>query len=102
MALGVSSDWAYTEESGPPATAGIRIIATDGLWEAMDRQQRPYGQKRLRDVIRRHAALGAEAIIDKLYADLAEHSLGVLPEDDVTLVIVKFDGGADAAFDYQI
>ncbi len=102
VALGVSSDWAYTEESGPPATAGTLIIATDGLWEARDRQQRPYGQKRLREVIRRHAALGAEAIIDKLYADLAEHSLGVLPEDDVTLVIVKFDGGAGAAFDYQI
>jgi PAS domain S-box-containing protein len=102
LALGVSSDWAYTEETGPQATAGILAIATDGLWEARDKQQRPYGQKRLRDVIRRHAALGAEAIIDKVYADLAEHTLGVLPEDDITLVIVKFDGGEDAAFDYHI
>jgi PAS domain S-box-containing protein len=102
LALGVSSDWAYTEETGPQATAGILAIATDGLWEARDKQQRPYGQKRLRDVIRRHAALGAEAIIDKVYADLADHSLGVLPEDDITLVIVKFDGGEDAAFDYHI
>ncbi|MGD8542401.1 MAG: SpoIIE family protein phosphatase, partial [Desulfobacteraceae bacterium] len=102
VALGVSPDWTYREETGPPATAGILAIATDGLWEARDKQQRPYGHKRFRDVLRRHAALGAEAIIDKVYADLADHSLGVLREDDITLVIVKFDGGADAAFDYQI
>ncbi|MCG6906631.1 MAG: SpoIIE family protein phosphatase [Desulfobacteraceae bacterium] len=102
MALGVASDWVYTEEAGTQATAGILAIATDGLWEARDKQQRSYGQKRLRDVIRIHAALGAEAIIDKVYADLADHSLGVLPEDDITLVIVKFDGGEDAAFDYHI
>ena len=102
LALGVSSDWAYTEETGRQAKEGILAIATDGLWEARDKQQRPYGQKRFRDVLRRHAALGAEAIIDKVYADLAEYSLGVLREDDITLVIVKFDGGGDAAFDYHI
>lgn len=102
VALGVASDWAYTEETGPQATAGILTIATDGLCEARDKQQRPYGQKRFRDILRRHAALGAEAIIDKVYADLAAHTLGMLREDDITLVIVKFDGGADAALDYHI
>jgi hypothetical protein len=102
VALGVASDWAYTEETGPQATTGILTIATDGLCEARDKQQRPYGQKRFRDILRRHAALGAEAIIDKVYADLADHSLGVLPEDDITLVIVKFDGGIGAALDYHI
>jgi PAS domain S-box-containing protein len=102
VALGVASDWAYTEETGPQATAGILAIATDGLWEARDKKQRSYGQKRFRDILRRHAALGAGAIIDKVYADLAAHTLGMLREDDITLVIVKFDGGADAALDYHI
>ncbi|MFO7496102.1 MAG: SpoIIE family protein phosphatase [Desulfobacterales bacterium] len=102
IALGVASDWAFTEETGPQPMEGILAIATDGLWEARDKKQRPYGQKRFQDVVRRHAASGAEAIIDKVYADLAAHTLGMLREDDITLVIVKFDGGADAALDYHI
>jgi len=102
IALGVASDWAFTEETGPQPMEGILAIATDGLWEAGDKKQRPYGQKRFQDVVRRHAASGAEAIIDKVYADLAAHTLGMLREDDITLVIVKFDGGAAAIPDYHI
>jgi phosphoserine phosphatase RsbU/P len=90
LALGVDDQYQYEEY----AEAGIGVgqiiaIGTDGIWEASDRQKNYYGIERFCEVVRRHAALNAEEILEAVFADIKTFTLGARQEDDITLVIAK-------------
>ncbi len=75
--------------------AGIRpgqviALATDGIWEARDTRGGMWGKDRLQDVIRERAGDPAEIIVADVFDRLKAFTRGTLPEDDKTLVIVKF------------
>ncbi len=103
MALGVEADYQYPYHRGP-ATTGEQIIAigTDGIWEAFDRRGSRYGMPRLRNVIRKHAAKEASAIVDAVYDDLQRFTYGVKPEDDISLVVVKIGEHKSSLMDWSI
>ena len=90
--LGV--DESFTYESGVDRDirpGQVVVIGTDGIWEAWDHNRKPYGMKRFCDVIRTHAAQGAAAVLDAVYADLKEHCTGAKQEDDITLVVARIE-----------
>lgn len=90
LALGVDENLVYEEHLKSDVVAGqIVVIGTDGIWEASDRHGNAYGIERFCEVVRRHAALKAQDILDAVYADIKTFSLGARQADDITLVIVK-------------
>ena len=48
-----------------------------------------FGKARLRNIIRNQAAMGAGDILNAVYDDLNQFTLGQKTADDITLVIVK-------------
>jgi PAS domain S-box-containing protein len=95
--LGVEEGFSYAtyvdREIGP---GQIVVIGTDGIWEAFDRNRKPYGMQRFCEVIRAHAHEGAAAILEAVYADVKEYCLGAKQEDDITLVIARVEPSAPA------
>jgi phosphoserine phosphatase len=71
----------------------VLALLSDGIYEYENRQGVPFGQSRVAEILRydhhRSAAVLAERILEATKA----HGRGVAQHDDITLVIVKRDGG---------
>ena len=48
-----------------------------------------FGKRRFRRIIREHSWRSAQEILDTVYSELEDFTLGMKNEDDITLVIVK-------------
>ena len=93
IALGVDKDLQYQENLKPNLKNGqIVAIGTDGVWEAFNKHGEMYGKERFRQIVRQNARAEARHILDQVYDDLARFTAGVKREDDITLVVAKFDG----------
>jgi serine phosphatase RsbU (regulator of sigma subunit) len=91
-ALGVDADQSYTAQSKNGLTDGqILVVGTDGIWEARNTSGEMFGKDRLYGILRRHAGGSAQQIADSVVEHLRQFLGGSSFEDDVTLVVVKFE-----------
>lgn len=103
LPLGVNDQYHYAEyQDAGIATGQVIAIGTDGIWEAVDHQGNFYGIERFREVIRRHAGLGAKGILEAVYTDIKDFTRGARQEDDITLVVGKVEERRQPASDYVI
>jgi sigma-B regulation protein RsbU (phosphoserine phosphatase) len=90
LALGWDENYQYEENQRTGLTKGqIIFMGTDGIWETFDLNDKPFGKKPLKDIIRRNAAASADEIKNTILDALAIHRQGQEPEDDVTLIVIK-------------
>ena len=90
MALGVDESWTYEEKQKSGLTRGqIIVFGTDGIWEAHNARGEIFGKESLFETIRNYAAKSAKEIVAAIIDSLNRHRHDVIPEDDVTLVVVK-------------
>ena len=90
VALGVDEGFSYQENHKTGIIDGqIIAIGTDGIWEAINTDSEMFGKDRFRDIIRRNAHAGASEILNAVYNELNQFTLGRKSEDDITLVIIK-------------
>lgn len=69
------------------------ILFTDGLTEARDRKGNFIGFDKVMDIIRLHAHLGAQELIDFLEKTVLEHSQGEV-SDDLAILIMEVKEGS--------
>lgn len=67
----------------------IVVVASDGVFDARDPEGELYGVSRVEKLVATHADATAQALIDALFIDLAEHSAFHKNVDDQTALIVK-------------
>src|SRR5262249_2672726 len=98
LPLGVMDEMEYTEHTHGPLRPGqVIVVGTDGGWEMPDAKGKPFGQDRLRDVIRAWATGSAEAIASAVRDRLARFRGDARQVDDVTFVVVKVLPGGPIA-----
>ena len=91
MALGVEKDSQYEENrQNDFSRGGIIVLGTDGIWETRNERGQMFGRTALCDVIRKHSAAGAGDILEASFEEIENFSTAGKPEDDVTLVVIKF------------
>lgn len=90
LPLGVLKESNYTEASNELHVGQIIAIGTDGIWEARNREGEMFGKDRFKDVLRETADQSAQGILDAVFKAVRDFSGGSRPEDDITLVIVKY------------
>jgi len=91
MALGVNAQWHYREyETGGFSRGEFLFLGTDGIWETRSPQGEMFGKQRLKEVLRREASNPAGRIVESVVASLNRFRGAGEPEDDVTMVVVKF------------
>ncbi len=98
LALGLSPDYAYAEGRLETLAPGqIVLLGTDGIWETMNAAGEMFGKKRLRTLIREHAAAPAAAIMTRIGVALAAFREEGPQADDVTMVVIKITGREEAS-----
>lgn len=70
----------------------VLVFYTDGLTEAENTRREPYGEDRLVDVVRQHAALPAAEIMARISQSVIAFMGDAPPFDDTTLVVVRYTG----------
>ncbi|MCI0416293.1 serine/threonine-protein phosphatase, partial [bacterium] len=67
----------------------ILVFYTDGLTEAMNESKQLYGLGRLSEIILKNKGGSTGEIKDAIFRDLEQFLKKKLPQDDVTLVLLK-------------
>ncbi len=88
--LGVRRDLSYEvrEESLEPGD--LLLLLTDGYVEAANHAGEPHGWERLIECLRRLDHDDPEDVLDALSSDLSSHLGTAQPQDDVTLIAIRF------------
>ncbi len=94
--LGVRRRDPFREHSVEFGGGDRLILYSDGLIEALDDDGEPFGFDRFERTIVENGHASAEEIKKALLASIRKFTRNRPPEDDQTLVVVSFDGGAPA------
>ena len=81
-----------TIELPPPtrlAPGDWYVVLSDGFHEALDADGEVFGEERIQDLLRSHAAEEPAALLAALHAAVDAYTAGAPPDDDRTCVIVK-------------
>ena len=88
--LGLWEDDPFEGESIDDIRGRQLLIYTDGLNEAENQQKQLLGNKRLLELMSDTASLDSHQVIDMLKSAVEEHRAGAEPNDDLTLMCIRF------------
>jgi sigma-B regulation protein RsbU (phosphoserine phosphatase) len=89
MALAVDQTSIYDQARSCLDPGDFVVLYTDGVTDAIDGQQQPFGLWRLRQTILARREASAEQIAAGIQQTLAEHVGSQPPFDDISVVVVK-------------
>lgn len=87
--LGVFADAGFGDYSVQLQPGDSFVIYTDGITEAMNDQQLPYGEDRFLSLLGGLHGLSAKEINHKVTADVQHYANGAEQSDDITLMTIK-------------
>ena len=73
----------------PLSNHGIFVFYSDGLTEAMDKQQNQFGEETVHDIVESRRSLPAMELQKSILSSVENFRGGAEPHDDLTLVVVK-------------
>ena len=89
IALGVLEQFPYEESSTGLEPGDLLVVYSDGIPDAVNEFESPFGEERLLGCIREHAGLPAAALMQKIIEAVHTHEQGAPRSDDLTIVVVK-------------
>ena len=87
LPVGVDPEAKYATHRAVLRPGDLLLLYTDGLLEARDDSDEPFGEERLIDVLRAAHSGGAEQVVEEILAAIRAHT--VVQSDDRTLVALK-------------
>ena len=91
MALGVEAQGQYEIGCKSSVRRGsIIVLATDGVWETRNEDGQMLGRSAMYDIILNNPAAPANEIMEGIFKKIKKFRNNAEPEDDVTLVVLKF------------
>lgn len=87
--LGVRDDPYKQGEPFEMQQGDFLILCTDGIVEAVDEHDEPFGQARLEAVVRRHLDVPVDVLVKALGEAVTDHFHGESPPDDLTVLVLK-------------
>jgi sigma-B regulation protein RsbU (phosphoserine phosphatase) len=90
IAIGLQNNWRYTSYRHKSLKKGqILLIGTDGIWETRNPAGEMFGKQPVCEMIRSNHRATARTIRGSILNELAQFRQKSIPEDDVTLVVIK-------------
>jgi serine phosphatase RsbU (regulator of sigma subunit) len=90
IALGIDETWRYRQYYKAELTAGqIIVLATDGLWETLDRNGKMFGRNPIIRILNQYPDIDANGILTSCLFALDRFRDGRPVEDDVSIVVIK-------------
>jgi serine phosphatase RsbU (regulator of sigma subunit) len=90
LAIGVHTNFQYSELSAVVEPGQIVILTTDGVSEAHNARLELFGKERFKEIIRKNATFSAEEIVKSVIQSIEEFRGAAPQHDDITLVVLKF------------
>ena len=84
--IGILSNVGFTENRLQLQAGDQLFLYTDGVVEALDRNNEMFGVERMTDCLRRHRASGIESCLENLYEEVRCFTRGHPQKDDITLL----------------
>jgi sigma-B regulation protein RsbU (phosphoserine phosphatase) len=92
VVLGVFEHATFEEETIPLQAGDVMVAFSDGVTEALDTAGAEFTDARLIDGIEAHRADSPQALLDALLAQVRVFCGEATQNDDVTMVVVRYDG----------
>jgi phosphoserine phosphatase RsbU/P len=92
VVLGLFEHASYEEETVTLEPGDLIIVFSDGVTEAMNPDSEEFTDDRLLDCANKHRGQTPQQVLDALLADLHEFCAGATQSDDVTAVLVRYNG----------
>lgn len=96
--LGVIEDYAFDTSETRLEDNEVLVMATDGVWEARNREGEMFGKERMLAIVKENAHKNAETLRRAL-TDAVEAFQANGQEDDIAVVVVKKTCGSDMPCD---
>jgi sigma-B regulation protein RsbU (phosphoserine phosphatase) len=87
--VGLFADAAYEQAAVRLYSGDFFVAFTDGLLEAHNAAGEEFGEARIREILKQHAAASAEVVKHALLFAVQTWTNGIEQEDDLTLVVFK-------------
>ncbi len=84
-----SLETTYEYETIKLNSGDVIILYTDGITEAMDKNEEEYGDKRFIGLINSLSRTSAQETLDKVISDIHRHVKNAPQSDDLTCVVIK-------------
>jgi serine phosphatase RsbU (regulator of sigma subunit) len=65
------------------------VLCTDGIIDARDAQDQPFGQARLREIVHQFRERSAEELVNEVARQVNAHFVGDSPADDLTILAIR-------------
>jgi sigma-B regulation protein RsbU (phosphoserine phosphatase) len=92
MVLGLFEHAEFDEETVPLEPGDVIIAFSDGVSEALNEAGDEFTDQRLLESIHANRGGTPQQLLDGLLADVKTFCSGAMASDDVTIVVVRFDG----------
>ena len=92
MILGLFDHAAFDEETVQLSPGDVIVAFSDGVSEAMNESEEEYGDDRLLAAVEAHRTHPPQALLDALLLDVRGFCGRATQNDDVTMVVVRYDG----------
>jgi sigma-B regulation protein RsbU (phosphoserine phosphatase) len=92
LVLGIFEHSAYEEEALTLAPGDVVIAFSDGVSEALNQAGDEYSDDRLLAAVMANRQRTPQELLDALLADVRKFAGGATPNDDITMVVVRYDG----------
>lgn len=89
LVLGMLEDFPYEEKTISLNTGDVLVLYSDGVTEAMNIADQPFGEERLEEIVAKHVDAPAEEIILRVTEAVRGHMGNVEAMDDITMVVLK-------------
>jgi sigma-B regulation protein RsbU (phosphoserine phosphatase) len=91
-AIGIDDQWSFQDYHSNWESGQIMLIGTDGIWETANNADEKFGKERVKEIIRQNQKSSAQDILQAITDQLAIFRQNNAPQDDITLVVIKFVG----------
>jgi sigma-B regulation protein RsbU (phosphoserine phosphatase) len=89
MALGVLEEFPYQQGQARLEPGDVLVVYSDGIPDAVDEFEHPFGEERLVACVRAAASESAPEILRRVVGAVRDHERGADRIDDLTIVVVK-------------
>ena len=89
MALGVLDEFPYQEGAATLDPGDTLVIYSDGIPDAVNEFESPFGEERLMRTVEANAGAAAGDIMDKVIEAVRTHEQGAERIDDLTIIVLK-------------
>ena len=86
---GIVKDYPFTEESFQLEPGDTLLLYTDGVTEAVDTEEKEYGEERLEALLKNTSQVGCQQMIDMVKDDVKAFEGDAEQSDDITLLAIK-------------